>query len=166
MDSLVVALSNGDTTVQVDVAKMVNDSTTTWVYKNIRIKDFLPLTANMNLTVSTKQVNTSFNTVVGGLDKFQITDSLANGVITLNSSENSLNVYPNPFSEVIYLSNNNRGGLKSIAVINVLGEVVYQNSFSGQTNPIELNLSGLAKGVYFIRELTANGAGAKMIIKQ
>lgn len=78
----------------------------------------------------------------------------ANGVISL---------YPNPSNGLIYI-NSSLDASYQIAVFNVMGQCVYNKSYSSA-----VNLSDLNSGIYFFRILSANGvvvADKKISIQQ
>ncbi len=83
----------------------------------------------------------------------------------INSVENTLDnilVYPNPTNAIVTLT-----GIENestIEIYNVLGEKVF--SVQSQNTSINLNLTELENGIYFIQIQTENGNVTKKIIKQ
>ena len=69
----------------------------------------------------------------------------------------SIKIYPNPFSETIQfdLTTDNIKEM-NVRVISLLGNVVYEHTYYKPiSKPVELNLSPLPKGIYFLK-LTGN----------
>jgi hypothetical protein len=64
-----------------------------------------------------------------------------------------VNIYPNPSQGLFNVSITNCPGKVDMAVMNLQGQVVYTDVLSsiGVTISKQLNISGFAKGIYFIR---------------
>jgi hypothetical protein len=82
-----------------------------------------------------------------------------------NISLFTLNVKPNPTSDKINVSFNSNLNLinNTVEIINVEGKIVYQaktNIFEG-VNILDINVSSLKDGVYFVKYITANGENYK-----
>jgi hypothetical protein len=75
-----------------------------------------------------------------------------------------INLYPNPVSDILNITfgklNSNSVSLK---IYNTTGQQVYSQSIAGNTRQFGINVSDLAKGVYFVRINTENG---KTIVKK
>lgn len=69
-------------------------------------------------------------------------------VIDFESFNTSLNLFPNPTSDILNISNKNFT-LESIEITNLQGQVLYQNKFENQFS-ITLDLSPFANGIYLI----------------
>ncbi|MCH8318928.1 MAG: T9SS type A sorting domain-containing protein, partial [Bacteroidetes bacterium] len=67
----------------------------------------------------------------------------------------NLNIYPNPANDVLIIDANNIR-LNMITVINSLGQVVIVNK-PDNNNTHELDVSGLAPGLYFLQIQTNKG---------
>lgn len=74
-----------------------------------------------------------------------------------------LQVYPNPASDVLNV-NSGTARIKSIAILNHLGQTVQVLQHVGQTNKIDVN--ALANGLYLIRVNTDSGEETQKFIKQ
>ncbi|MBN1338734.1 MAG: T9SS type A sorting domain-containing protein [Bacteroidales bacterium] len=84
--------------------------------------------------------------LVTGLDEFQ---------------ETSIRVYPNPASGEIHID---CSGRSEIIVINILNEVVFRKTMENNNGRITIDLSGYAKGLYFIRVITGDGEKTGRVI--
>lgn len=60
---------------------------------------------------------------------------------------NTITVYPNPTSELIYFESNENLSNESISIYNVAGQIVLQKNIDNNT----VDLSRLVKGQYFIQ---------------
>ncbi|MEI6118252.1 MAG: T9SS type A sorting domain-containing protein [bacterium] len=86
------------------------------------------------------------------------------GIDEVNAAVNAISIYPNPASNNINLSGINIKQIKSLSIINLLGEVVYTTSINAEN--MMLDLSGLATGTYFIRFIDVDGFSiSKKIMK-
>jgi hypothetical protein len=74
--------------------------------------------------------------------------------------ESSTAIYPNPTNGVIAINTN--ADNFNYTVINVVGDVVAQNTVNGNTTSV--NLSNNAKGVYFVTINTENGSTTQKVI--
>lgn len=114
-------------------------------------------------TVSLDSDITAFTFYVTGV-KNSVESSASNKVNYGNvgiseSNMADMKVYPNPSNGKVSVE---AEGLVSVAVYDILGQEVMQNSVSD--NAITLNLNGLQSGVYFIKASTATGNSIQKII--
>src|SRR5690606_17586554 len=70
----------------------------------------------------------------------------------------NFNVYPNPTSDILNISLENNLVLKQITIYNNLGQVVKT------TNENVINVSNLAKGLYFVEVVTDQGKATKKVV--
>jgi hypothetical protein len=84
------------------------------------------------------------------------------GINQLNVDNNEMTVYPNPAKESATILN--RGALKmeSIAIYNVLGQMVY-NEKANNNDEHTLNLNGMAPGVYTVQIFTDKGTVSRKL---
>ena len=79
-------------------------------------------------------------------------------------SESTFTIYPNPASEFIAIQFDNADVNRELAVINVLGEVVFtQNSASSTVN---VNASSLPAGIYFLQVKSDNHIFTQKFVKK
>ena len=81
--------------------------------------------------------------------------------IVNNSAENTLSVYPNPVNDVLNISN--VSDANEIVIYDVTGKVVKSVNVSG--NNISVNVSDLAKGIYFVNVYGNKAVQAKKFMK-
>jgi hypothetical protein len=81
--------------------------------------------------------------------------------------ENSVTLFPNPAKEVINVEctmNNVQFEVETVEVYDVYGKLV--NTVVVNENPIRINISNLADGMYFVRVTTEKGAVTKRFVKR
>lgn len=76
---------------------------------------------------------------------------------------NDFNIYPNPTSGLVTVSNLDKFENPNIKVVNLLGSIVYSNTVS--TNEHNINLDDLSNGVYLISIEDDNNRVVKRLIK-
>lgn len=94
-----------------------------------------------------------------------LNDSISTHIVGINQldvNKDELTVYPNPTREVATILN--RGALKmeQIEVYNVLGQLIYKEK-ADNPGKHELNLGGLASGIYTIQVYTDKGNVARKL---
>jgi len=146
-DSLVIELFNGSTSAIIDCATVLDPDMGAWSSKKIKISNFVVPTSTMQLTVRVMD-NSPEHIVEAGFDKFQIIDSIAIGVEE-NNLNNTLTIYPNPFSLDINISFSVKE-FKSIRieVLDITGRIVDKRDFKNTTT---INIKNNYKqGIYFM----------------
>lgn len=78
--------------------------------------------------------------------------------------ENGISVYPNPSSDFVSIKNNSKLAIKSIQIMNTMGQVV--KTVDADNNMISISLQELAAGNYFIKINSADSYCIKSIIKK
>ena len=83
--------------------------------------------------------------------------------VTAATAQTNVSIYPNPFNDVLTIETSGNG-VQSVKIMNVLGETVYQMEI---VNPkTEINMNGLAKGVYIVEMKSATETVNKKVVKQ
>ncbi len=82
--------------------------------------------------------------------------------------EEKVMLYPNPAKYVTQVKvMENEVKVSQIAVYGILGNRVYEKSFSGQTKDISINVQNFKKGKYLVKVIFADGTSeVKALIKQ
>jgi len=78
------------------------------------------------------------------------------GVATINIDDQSVVLYPNPAHETAVIESKGDLAMKSVTVINVLGQVMYESEAAGPDKH-RLDLSRYAAGIYTVRIDTDKG---------
>ena len=94
-------------------------------------------------------------------NNFQTVVSTFNG----NDDSNQLKVFPNPANELLNISLQN-SAIQNCIITNALGQTVYNsaNEINGN-HKIQLNISNLNQGVYFVKVRASNGSYNAKFIK-
>ena len=76
-----------------------------------------------------------------------------------------INLYPNPANDVVNVQcTMNNVQVKALEVFDVYGKLI--NTVDIVENPTQINVSGLASGVYFVRVTTDEGVATKSFVKK
>jgi hypothetical protein len=118
----------------------------------------LDVTAPANAKYFYLEVRTYQNSIAYW-DDFVFQESFPTIYNEIQASE--IKVYPNPAREYLNISNLNN--LQHIDIQNLTGTSIWSTSFSGEENVI-IPVSGLPKGLYFIRVQTADRVITKKVI--
>ncbi len=95
------------------------------------------------------------------VDSFPSCLDLYAGVNESRMNSEEIGIYPNPTSGVFQISDS-RFQIKSIKVMNILGETIYQSQINNQQSTIDLR--GVDKGIYFVQVHTESGSVNKKIV--
>jgi hypothetical protein len=110
---------------------------------------------SVNYTTITPSTGSAIDTkVVSGSTAFFVTGIPDQGLTEFN-------IFPNPCKDAFTISADRRLGLRKINVFSLAGEKVY----SGE-NTNEVNLAGLAPGVYLVSLETATGTACRRLVKE
>jgi hypothetical protein len=128
--------------------------------------------------VTVSPITTTTYTVTGAdcngcSNTANITISVNTGIKTMDVS-NAISVYPNPVTQEIQVISN-QCSVNSIEIYDLFGEKIYASpitdycspaSQAKRGEPITINCGSFAKGVYFIKATTSEGAVVKKFIKE
>jgi len=79
--------------------------------------------------------------------------------------KSTMNIYPNPCTGKATLAlNNNSGESPEIFITNLAGQLVKKINAVAYENEITLDLSGQAKGVYFVKIATEKGVEVRKLV--
>lgn len=65
----------------------------------------------------------------------------------------TLTLYPSPFQNMVFVFNNSREEIKSVQILNTLGQIIFKSDIKVQ----EIELSNIARGIYLYYIETENG---------
>ena len=147
-DHLTITLGNGTSSVIIDQVGSDTAIFKKWIYKSIRVADFIPPTSTMMLTVSTSDIYPNVNITEAGFDHFFISETSQLVVESLDSSSLSLSIYPNPTSDKVIIQTNNFQD--EIVLFDEIGHVI--QSFYPSSKTSEFAVLELSPGVYFLRQ--------------
>lgn len=90
------------------------------------------------------------------------------GIAELRLGDQSLEAYPNPFNDELYVSVEDVNGSAIVELFSLDGRSVYQNNIvlNGMASTrLDLGASGLANGAYLLRVVTERGSAEQRVIK-
>ncbi len=85
--------------------------------------------------------------------------------ITEENLANSISVFPNPAVDNLIIETSNNEMVTAVKVYDVLGKMLINNNVN-ETARMELNVSDLEKGIYYMEITTASGVAVKKFNKQ
>ncbi|GAA4043728.1 T9SS-dependent choice-of-anchor J family protein [Flavobacterium chungnamense] len=102
------------------------------------------------------------NSDIIGLDTFLVDRPAAN---TQDFFTGNFSIQPNPVSDVFTLNTKNGVAIEKVEVLDINGRIVSQVNGSS-TEALQVNVSDLNSGVYFVRVQSDLGVGTSKIIKK
>lgn len=81
--------------------------------------------------------------------------------LDINTANASIQVYPNPVSDMLFIRNDDMESLQ-IQVLDINGRVIYQSDEPTDSSIIEISTQNWNKGMYFVTVSTDNGQQANM----
>jgi choice-of-anchor B domain-containing protein len=157
-DTLEIVLSNGSDFVTIDAHGRDASQFGEWIPVSIKVDDFITPTSTMQLFVSTSDFDATGNVTEAGLDNFRVTDGSIVSVDEEDVALSKLEVYPNPFNEIITIE-----GIFSdnITLLDLNGKVIDVKIYSsGDKTFVETDR--LTKGIYLLQI----GTEKRKVVKQ
>ena len=152
-DSIVIELSNGTQSAVLDFAIFNDPNASQWALKEVRVTDYVPLSAFMQVKVRAMDQGQG-HLAEGGFDNFFVRDSIKDVTNVSEIPMNDVTLFPNPFTNEINVSwNNNYKNVVVTLIEPATGRVVMRNEMT-EGNKIAIEKS-IARGVYLI-QLTSN----------
>ena len=75
------------------------------------------------------------------------------------------NVFPNPVTDVVTITNSESIGIEQIEIFDISGKTVKSLSFNNE-NEVQLNLGDFASGMYLLHIKTNEGVAVKKVVKK
>jgi hypothetical protein len=85
---------------------------------------------------------------------------------TINQQSSIFTISPNPSNGIFQITFSSKQKTNNIEIINTLGQTVFQSSNNYHQSSINLDLSFLPKGIYFLKMSGGESASAKTLIIQ
>ncbi len=101
-----------------------------------------------------------------GAETGSICDTLV-GIELISTSTESFNLFPNPVRNILYFTQSIKNPIKSLRVFNTIGQeqaVIYSSIKNDEY--IEVNISSLSSGIYFLEMLTDRQKMVKRFVKE
>ena len=126
------------------------------------IEDFKPsqLMFIFSSDVNTAQVFNKYNNI-----KITALKSVPPNVVSSPTFlSKKFNLYPNPATEIVNISNNEQMKVKEVEIYDTAGKLIGTQTFNDQTE-IKLNISALNSGTYLLHLKTNEGIAVKKLVK-
>src|SRR5690554_3704861 len=75
------------------------------------------------------------------------------------------NIFPNPATNVVTISNSENIGIKELLIYDITGRQISIYSYKNE-NEVQLNIKNLSSGTYFLHIVTDEGRGFKKLVKK
>jgi hypothetical protein len=117
------------------------------------------------------EINISAEQMLGSLTygKSVAVAQSAAGIENYSNEISSLNIFPNPTSDIMTLTIDSKDAATAeISIVDIQGKVVKQINYdltNNCTNKLTLDVADLSNGIYFVRVTTKNGILYKKLIK-
>ena len=127
---------------------------------------FIPLESALHLTSSFHMGKGIFSMNNQEGTRSDIERSYSERTIEIRSNKNEEEelVYPNPNRGKFSLRLNPNYQINYLAVINILGQTVYEKDFYGDKSEYSIDLSSQSPGIYFVELLSENDSTIKKIV--
>src|SRR5690606_35128223 len=129
------------------------------------IEDFKPTALGL---LYTAQNQTPSLYLVNKYDNIKITALQSVPAYVLNAEDflaEKFNIYPNPASNVVNITNAENMLVNQVVIYDVAGKLINTQSFKEQAE-IQLNVENLASGTYLLHLQTAEGTAVKKLVKK
>jgi choice-of-anchor B domain-containing protein len=146
-DSLVISLSNGSSSVEIEVAIESTSTNSTWVTRSVQVSSVITPTSTMQLTVRAMDDNPG-HLVEAAFDKFFVDDALTTEVVVEKSENNDVLVFPTPFVDELNVTLKDAYESIKIDVLDISGKLIDSKDFKN-VNTINFK-NEYSKGVYLI----------------
>lgn len=122
-----------------------------------------PISASPQVTTTYMVTGTDGTTGCKGSQMVTVAVDPCTGINSITGSSNKVSVYPNPNNGMFTVELNNSLS-KTIEVIDVTGRIVLSNTTSN--NVVDVNISALSNGVYYVKVKSENTSEVIKIVKQ
>ena len=99
------------------------------------------------------------------LSSLTVSEDASTGILDMSHNPDAVSVYPNPFTDKIYLKNaSDETAAMDVSILDVSGKVIKHAGSLRSNEPVDLQ--ELAAGYYMVRVETAEGAFIKRVTKK
>ena len=103
------------------------------------------------------------NSDIIGIDTFSVDRPTAN---TQSFFTNNFSIQPNPVNDVFSVTTKNNVAIDNIKVMDINGRIVSETNNTNGSDAMQVNISELNVGVYFVKVQSELGVGTSKIIKK
>jgi len=160
-DKLIISLSNGDETVELEEVSATTEPVKAWNAVNLRVEDYITPTANMTIQASVAD-GTFDHIVEAAFDAFSVVDSMSieepmdTTIIGINDLVigTELNVSPNPFTDFVLVEISNHTELAAVNkdlelnIYDLAGKLI--KSINANANILKIDTNELVAGTYIL----------------
>ncbi|MBK7572364.1 MAG: T9SS type A sorting domain-containing protein [Bacteroidetes bacterium] len=164
-DTMRISINNGSTTVRVETVGPNDPTNGNWIQHTVLLSSLITVTSTMSMIVEVEDQSPG-NIVEGALDQFEITGQLINSVPNTIGSE-SINAYPNPFSNNITINYTLANYSNSIKLIvrDILGKTILEKSGLAGKGNVQIGAE-LPSGIYMIELTDGINRMTQKVVKQ
>ncbi len=160
-DSLLIHISNGDSTVLCDLQLGAgNNQLSQWISYEFMVKDYVSLSDSMTLSIYTADQQNTGHMLDAAFDLFSIRDTLNIEPIDTSTSIQNINavkmlISPNPFmSEIRWQLSDTYANVSYMEIYDLLGQLKMRIDIVANQGII--NLSTFANGMYLLKASDQN----------
>jgi Secretion system C-terminal sorting domain len=125
----------------------------------------LAITVDLSFYVGQPNVQVRFHYLANDADTLSLDDVVITGTLGLNEvSAANFGTSPNPAKDVVTVTNSGNNVVSSISITDINGRTVKAIETNSNSN-IQINVSDLNSGIYFMNINTAEGNAVKKFIK-
>lgn len=144
-DTLKISVSNGFSTVVVDMIGPDETQFSQWIPKSIRLLDYISLTNSMQVSFFISDLNSGINVTEAGVDYFYISNA---NVLDLNEvNSEAITVFPNPFDASLTVNYGDEDN--TYYLFDIQGKIVEEGTIFNGKGIIETSL--IEKGIYILK---------------
>lgn len=146
-DALLLEIDNGTTTVTLDNIDVSNPN---WEAKDYKMSDFIAPSSTMRFYVITSDLQGSGHILEAGIDDFKVYEGDPSNTNTQNGTIANINVYPNPFDDVLTFEYQLAKSQATLEVYNLVGQLVESQFIDNRKGQLQIG-AALETGVYLVR---------------
>lgn len=163
---MVDPFANGD--LFVEVSSDGTSWTPLWVeedYGTFVDYETLAITVDLSFYVGQPSVQVRFHYLGNDADSLSVDDFAVTGTLGVNEVlSSSFTTFPNPANDIISLTNSNNVSVENISISDINGRTIKTINFNN-VEQVQLNVSDLNSGVYFMNINTTAGKAVKKFVK-
>jgi choice-of-anchor B domain-containing protein len=145
-DKFDVILGNGTASILIESVSYDSSMFKKWVFKSIRVLDFLSPSANMTLTIRTADLPGNYNITEAGFDHFFVSNTSQLKIEEKEILSDKIRLFPNPTKELLYVETSNL--IDPIVVYDIRGMEIHRINAMGESQTI--NVQNFESGVYIL----------------
>ena len=92
--------------------------------------------------------------------------SVVTGVKNVTAAEDFVTLFPNPATNMLNVGCNPRDEIRTLCIFNLAGLKLSERTLEKNNQTVQLDISTLASGIYFLKVSTVMGEANRMFVKQ